>query len=154
MRYASTAAQMRALDAAVIQRLGLPGIALMELASRGVAERIVAFHRAEAARGVVVACGGGNNGGDGWGVARWLAAWGLPVAVWSLVEPKPGTDAAIMRSVALAMGLREVGGPEGAALVVDALFGTGLDRDLADPFAAAIDRIAAHGAPVVAVDLP
>ncbi|MEQ1568140.1 MAG: NAD(P)H-hydrate epimerase, partial [Myxococcota bacterium] len=150
----STAAQMRALDAAVIDGLGLPGVALMELASRGVVEQIERHHRADAARGVVVVTGPGNNGGDGWAIARWLAAGGFPVRVWSVGEPKAGTDAAVMASVARRMGLPEQRGVDGARLVVDAVFGTGLDRPPTGPYADAIDAIDAAGVPVVAVDVP
>jgi NAD(P)H-hydrate epimerase len=154
MRYACTAAQMRGLDAAVVQGLGLPGIALMEVASRGVADAIVARHADDAAWGVVVVTGPGNNGGDGWAVARWLYARGVPVAVWSLAEPKAGTDAAIMRQVAAKVGIRVVDGVGGCGLVVDALFGTGFDREMGEPFASAVDAVNACGRPVVAVDLP
>lgn len=157
MRYACTAHQAQALDQAVISGLGLPGIALMELAARGVADAVRAHHAAAAAAGVVVACGPGNNGGDGWAVARWLRGWGLPVAVWELGEPKPGTDASIERAVALKAGVDRVSGLGSARLVVDALFGTGLARGVGPPYDAAVGAIVdarARGATVVAVDLP
>ncbi|MEZ4241683.1 MAG: NAD(P)H-hydrate epimerase [Myxococcota bacterium] len=154
MRYASTAEQVRALDAAVIEGLGLPGVALMELAAHGVAERIRAHHAEEAARGVVVACGPGNNGGDGWAVARWLRAWGFPAAVWPLGAPKPGTDAHVMQEVARKAGVPERSEAGDAGLLVDAVFGTGLARDVGGRFADAVAAMNAHPAPVVAVDLP
>ncbi|MEQ1504105.1 MAG: NAD(P)H-hydrate epimerase, partial [Myxococcota bacterium] len=154
MRFASTAAQMRALDRAVIEGLGLPGIALMELAAGGVARVIRDHHGDDAARGTAVVCGPGNNGGDGWAVARWLHGWGLPVWVWAVGAPSDGTDAAIERTVARAAGVPERVGVDGAGLVVDAVFGTGLVRAVTDPYAAALTAIAACGAPIVAVDLP
>jgi hydroxyethylthiazole kinase-like uncharacterized protein yjeF len=156
MRLLSTSSQMRQLDEHVIRKLGLPGIALMELAAKGVADAVRQHHAEQARRGVVVVCGPGNNGGDGWAVARWLAQWGYPVVIWSPAPPKPGTDAAVMREVALRQGLREVSGLGLAGLVVDALFGTGLTygRELAEPFAGAVDAIAASDAAVVSVDVP
>lgn len=154
MRFASTAVQMRELDRRVIEGLGLPGVALMELAARGVADVVRAHHATDATRGVTIVCGPGNNGGDGWAVARWLRAHGVAVSVWSVGEPRSGTDAAIMRNVARAMGIREVQGVDGAGLVIDAVFGTGLVRDVEEPYAGAIAKIDRCGAPVVAIDVP
>lgn len=154
MRYACTAAQMRERDRRVIGGLGLPGIALMELAVKGVVDVVSAHHAREGQRGVVVVAGPGNNGGDGWAVARWLVARGWPVSVWSVAEPRAGTDAAIMRAVARAMGIREVGSVAGAGLVIDAVFGTGLVRDVEEPYASAITAMNDAGVPVVAIDLP
>lgn len=145
------AATIRAADRAVIEGLGVPGAALMEVASRGVAAVVRA--RPEAAGGVVVVCGAGNNGGDGYAAARWLAGWGLPVRIVSLSADRLRGDAATMRAAALAMGVPEVG-PEAlddAGLIVDAIFGNGLDRPITGAVA---DVIARMRAPVVAVDLP
>src|SRR5690606_28328445 len=67
--------------------LGLPTVALMEVASLRVAECVRRrLPRPDAQ--VVVLAGGGNNGGDGWGAARWLHGWGVPVRVWALREPR------------------------------------------------------------------
>ena len=153
MRRVCTAEQVRALDHAVIHGLGVPGAALMETASRGVALAIRRHHLDAARRGTVVVCGGGNNGGDGYAVARWLHGWGIDTAIWSL-SPRSSGDAAPMRAAALALGIPEVEGVEGAGLVVDAIFGTGLTRDVSGEPAGAIRAITACGSPVVAVDLP
>ncbi|MBX2797978.1 MAG: NAD(P)H-hydrate dehydratase [Myxococcales bacterium] len=149
----SSAAQVRELDRRMIEDVGLPGIALMEVASLGVARSILAQHRARAARGTVVACGAGNNGGDGWAVARWLAHWGLPVKVWPVAPPKTA-DARIMADVARKLGVGEVSGPGDASLLVDAVFGTGLSRPVEGRAAEALAQIRDHGAPVVALDVP
>lgn len=147
------AAQVRELDRRVIEDLGIPGVALMELASRGVAEAVRDRFGAAARRGVVVVCGPGNNGGDGWGAARWLRGWGFPVSVVA-VGPAPRGDAATQRAAALRSGVAETDRLDGAGVVVDALFGTGLARDVDGDAAAWIAAMDRHGAPVVAVDLP
>jgi hydroxyethylthiazole kinase-like uncharacterized protein yjeF len=153
MRPVGTAAEVRALDAALIDGLGLPGVAVMEQAARGAADVIRAHHADAARRGVVVVCGPGNNGGDGWGVARWLAGWGFPVAVWPVAQSWTG-DANVLRGVAKKAGVREVDGLGDAGLVVDAVFGTGLTRPVEGRYADVLRAIDAHPAPVVALDLP
>ncbi|MCB9687005.1 MAG: NAD(P)H-hydrate dehydratase [Alphaproteobacteria bacterium] len=153
MRFVSTAAQSRELDRRVIEGLQLPGIALMELAARGVADAILAHHADAARRGTVVACGPGNNGGDGYAVARWLKGWGLPVSVVALGLPRAGSDAELMAECARAAGVDVLDAVEGApGLWVDALFGTGLGRDLNAEARALVQAM--RGSPVVAVDLP
>lgn len=148
------AAGCRALDAAVIDGLGVPGVALMEVASRGVALAVLERFAQPASRGVLVVCGPGNNGGDGWGAARWLHRRGVPVRVWAVGGEARG-DAAVMRSAAIRAGVSEVSGPEGqVGLVLDAVFGTGLARDVGEPYASALRVVAALDVPRVAVDLP
>ena len=141
-----------------IEELGLPGLILMENAARGVAE--VALSLRNLAPGpIVVACGPGNNGGDGFAVARHLTNEGL--AVGMLVVPAPGdyaagSDAAINLEASRAMGIPLVTAAAltPASLIVDALFGTGLDREVREPYAGLIRRINATGAPVLAIDIP
>ncbi len=147
----STAAQIRELDRRAIADLGVPGASLMELAARGVADLV----RSRVGSGSVgILAGPGNNGGDGWAVARWLATWGIPVRVVHLGEPGPG-DARTMREITGRMRIPEEpwsGALPAADLWVDALFGTGLARPLAGDAAAAVAALA--GRRVVAVDLP
>lgn len=141
-------------DQHCMRDLGIAGIALMERAARGCAELALAM----AATGqVVVACGPGQNGGDGYAIARMLNEAGRAVTVVALGAPRAGTDAAAMRArlagvpvLPFARGL-EVGRP---ALVVDALFGTGLDRRLEGDALDAVRWINALAAPVLSVDLP
>ena len=153
------AATMRALDRHTISVLGVPGELLMESAGRAVAEAVLA-ERADGAGPVLIVCGAGNNGGDGFVVARHLQLLGVPVRV-SLVgeRRKLRGDAASNATrleklgVAIATGALRTAN---AAVIVDALFGTGLDRVIRGAPAAAIRRInaARPGARVVAVDLP
>lgn len=156
---ALTRAQAREHDRRCIEALGIPGVVLMENAARGCAELAMRMlPRARAGR-VCVACGPGQNGGDGYAIARHLANAGHAVTIAFLGEPAVGGDAAVMRGVARAMGLpmRSIDAPDGLPgcdLVVDALFGTGLDRPLQGDALAAVRAVNATGAPVLSVDLP
>jgi NAD(P)H-hydrate epimerase len=153
-----TAAEMRALDRHTIETLGVPGELLMELAGAAGARE------AEALRGgagcIFVACGAGHNGGDGTVAARHLHLRGVPVRLWPLGDPgRWRGDAAANWRRAVAVGVPVetpwAGLPAGS-VVVDALFGTGLAREVAGEAAEWIQRIDAErpGCRVLAVDLP
>jgi len=149
-------AQMRAVEAAAMAR-GLAGAALMEAAGKGVADAVTKTVRPEALQGpVVVLCGPGNNGGDGLVAARLLAAAGRPVRVGLLGEKQSlKGDARLMAD--LYEGEIAPLGPalvEGAGLVVDALFGTGLARPLEGAAAETVAAANASPAPTLAVDIP
>jgi NAD(P)H-hydrate epimerase len=154
------AAAMRALDRHTIETLGVPGALLMESAGRAIAEVALAERAAAGGGAVLVVCGAGNNGGDGLVAARHLALLGVPVRAALIADPrKLATDAAANLARARAAGVQiETGAlrTAGAAVIVDALFGTGLARAVTGAPAAAIRRIAAArpAARVVAVDLP
>jgi len=136
---------------------GVSGVALMEKAGRAVAEAIRARWSPAAIGGaVVVLCGPGNNGGDGFVVARLLAAAGWPVRLGLLGErSRLAGDAAHHAArwegpvEPLSTGLLP-----GAGLVVDALFGAGLTRPLEGTAAAVLTAAAEAGLPLVAVDVP
>jgi NAD(P)H-hydrate epimerase len=157
--------QARALDRRAIEEFGVPGVVLMENAGRGAAELL----RALGIRGMVaICCGGGNNGGDGFVIARHLHNKQVPVRVLLFGRPEELTgDAAINYHVIARLGLPiavSAGNQvEGDALqrelkraewVVDALFGTGLTGPVRAPFDAVIAAINAAGAKVLAVDIP
>ncbi|MGQ0485799.1 MAG: NAD(P)H-hydrate dehydratase [Hyphomicrobiales bacterium] len=142
-----TPAEMYRADA-LAAAAGVPSLTLMENAGRAVAEEIV---RRYGARATLVLCGPGNNGGDGFVVARTLKRWGWQVAV-ALLGDSAGRkgDAAAMAAKwdgTVATGIDV----SGAALIVDALFGAGLSRDFPQDLAAAINGA---DVPVVAVDVP
>ena len=153
MKWVSSADQVRELDRRTIEDVGVPGVALMELASAAVARSIRDHHASEAVNGVVVVCGAGNNGGDGYAVARWLHGWGFPVRLLSLKLDSRG-DAAVMRAACAKLGIPEVEELGVCGLIVDAVFGTGLGRPVKGDARDLLERVAAHPAPVVAVDLP
>lgn len=163
---------MRALDRRAIAELGIAGPTLMENAGRGAAAAIRAFLRARGrpVRGLeaVIVCGKGNNGGDGFVVARVLAGWGARVRVFLIGRAADvSADAASKLQRLSSARLRPVevtdsGGSArlkdalaaSCALVVDALLGTGASGAPAGLVADAIARINECGAPVVALDLP
>ncbi len=157
-----TAAQAAARDRAAIAA-GTPSPVLMDRAGTGTAAEIERRLGPVAGRRVLVLCGPGNNGGDGWVVARELGRAGASVAVCEAVAAKTA-DAREARARARAEGggrLREIPLGDAAAapceLVVDALLGTGTTGAPRGGIAKAAAIAAAHraaGAPLVAVDLP
>ncbi len=151
-----SAAEVRELDRAAIER-GVPGYELM---CRAGAATVGVLRRTwPAAPHIAVLVGAGNNGGDGYVIARLLANQGLRVGLWTLADPdKLQGDAARARDDALALGLAtRPFGPEalkGADVVVDALLGTGLERPVTGPWADAIAAVNDSAVPVLAVDIP
>lgn len=126
----------------------VPVATLMENAGRAVAR---AIRRYERPARVLVLCGPGNNGGDGYVAARYLAGMGWPVAVAELAPPRADTDAG--RASAAYVGPRVPFAPAEAAraeLVVDAVFGAGLSRDVGGLVAETL----AAARRIVAVDTP
>ena len=90
-----TASEMRALDEATIRGLGVPGVVLMESAGRAVVE-VIAARGPVSGRRMVVVCGAGNNGGDGFVIARHLHHRGALVTVLLVAgEPRPEGDARV-----------------------------------------------------------
>ncbi|HEV2532909.1 NAD(P)H-hydrate dehydratase [Phenylobacterium sp.] len=143
-----TVAETAQADKAAIAA-GTPGSVLMERAGTAVADAVAAHFRPQ---DVIVACGPGNNGGDGYVAARVLKARGWPVQVRALGEPTT-EDAKAAR--ALWDGLvGPLDGGFGEAVVVDAMFGAGLSRPLQGAAAAAAQAMAQVSEKVVAVDVP
>lgn len=145
-------AEMYRADSAAIAS-GVPGIDLMERAGAGIAQAILARWTR---RPVAVLCGPGNNGGDGFVVARLLAERGWPVRLALLgardvlkgdaaLAAKRWTDTAEALTPAAL---------DGAGLIVDALFGAGLARPLEGEAAAVAETANLTGLPIVAVDVP
>jgi NAD(P)H-hydrate epimerase len=160
-----TREQARDLDRRAMDEFGVPGVVLMENAGRGMAELL----RALGVRGrVVVCCGKGNNGGDGFVIARHLDNAGVPVRVLLFADPAGlSGDAAVNHRILAASGvpLEVFAGPDldedrlrrelaGADWVVDALFGSGLRGPVQAPFDRVIAAVNAAGARVLAVDIP
>ena len=155
---------MRALDRWTIEH-GTPGHVLMERAGAGAARALC--ERLHRPRGpVVVVCGRGNNGGDGFVVARHLRRARVPVEVWLAARPEEvrGDAARMLAAWRRARGaVHALAAPAHvealarrlarAAAVVDALFGTGLNAPVTGVASAAIAAINAAGAPVLAVDI-
>ena len=147
-----TVEQVRAADKAAIAA-GTPGLELMLRAGRAVAMEIGARWTP---RPVLVMCGPGANGGDGYVAARTLQDAGWPVRVAGLVQPSALSGDPAMAADEWAGPVENLGGKvfEGAGLIVDALFGAGLDRPLEARVQSVIRAAERTGAPIVSIDLP
>ncbi|MGA9753828.1 MAG: NAD(P)H-hydrate dehydratase [Desulfobaccales bacterium] len=161
-----TASQMRELDRRAIQDLGIPSLVLMENAGR-TTYQILRREFPNLPGEVAVLAGRGNNGGDGFVVARYLANAGVPVAVF-LLGPRNqvGGDARVNLDILAHLGIAVeevlteahlnpvIHRLAKAGLIVDALLGTGLNSPVKGLMAALIERLNHLRAPVLAVDIP
>jgi len=163
-----SAAEMRAIDRATSERFGVPSPTLMESAGSAVARFILSHYPQSGRIGVV--CGKGNNGGDGFVVARKLAETGRAARVLLLADPgELRGDAAAMFEKMTSARMKvaplvvrdpaELHSPDAAEifasdLIVDAVLGTGFRPPVSPLYAAAISKMNASGVPVVAVDIP
>ena len=133
---------------------GTPGTVLMERAGRAVADAVAVRHRVGGR--VVVVAGPGNNGGDGFVAARVLVERGFRVQVLLVGDRSRirGDAAEALARWGGELAAAEPGLLDDPDVVVDALFGAGLDRPVEGPAAAMIGAMNAAGCPIVAVDLP
>ena len=160
--YACTPHQMRAMDLRAVQEYGIPSLLLMENAGAAVARRVEALlAEAGAPRGpVLLLCGGGNNGGDGFVAARRLRNRGIPVTcLLAAARERVQGDARLNLEL-----LERLGVPveselatvlrRPSAVAVDALLGTGFRGEPRGPIAEAITALHAGDWPILAVDVP
>lgn len=171
--------EVRAFDSWAINTLGIPGMVLMENAGRSCAElikdklKVVAGPKAcppySLGRRVCIFCGTGNNGGDGYVIARHLINSGFKVVVVVCGDRnKIKGDARLnldilerlgQRIEQLNLGAGDIGGQVGAFaadadMLVDSLFGTGLSGQLSGEYRQLIESINAQNCPILAVDIP
>src|SRR5262245_8323979 len=161
-----TAAQMREMDRLTIQKHGVPSLTLMERAGEGIAQAILERFARNAKKGVLVVAGKGNNGGDGFVVARLLKKRRIPSEVALLArQDELSSDAAhnLRAFLKLKGKVTEISASglellsqriSKNALIVDAILGTGMKNEVVGLFGEAITMINASGLPVVAVDIP
>ena len=158
-----TGTQMAAIDRAAIDEHGISGIELMERAGFRVVETIRSQWEGLEGLEIAVVCGKGNNGGDGFVIARLLQEAGVPVRAYTTCDPVALTpDAAHHYALLGASGASVQGFPRGNAadlfaecdLVVDCLLGTGLRGAARDDAARIIESINDSGRPVLCVDMP
>ncbi|MBS1955478.1 MAG: NAD(P)H-hydrate dehydratase [Cyanobacteria bacterium SZAS-4] len=162
-----TTSQIRKLEADWIEKCGHNwSQVLMEVAGRGAAKIALKMWELDPGE-VFILCGRGNNGGDGMVIGRYLTLWGVPVSVW-LVSKDDSTELEMSsqesqtnRTILESLGVEVTVSNESpqqammeATLIVDALFGTGLDRDLDGTFRTAVDAINRSGKSVISVDMP
>jgi NAD(P)H-hydrate epimerase len=166
MDYLVSALEMRELDRQTIEDLHIPGRTLMEVAGRGVA--MACMRRASPPASIAVACGTGNNGGDGLVVARVLADQGYDAQVFifgdktkikadaaSALDPIERLRSESIHVVSDAKGIFEFASfLDSCALAVDALLGTGLAKDIRGLLGDAIEALNEADCPVIAVDIP
>jgi NAD(P)H-hydrate epimerase len=152
-----SAGQVRAMDRYAIERLGVAGYTLMTRAGEAALDLL--GESWPSARRLVVLCGAGNNGGDGYVLARLARAAGLSVSTAALAAAE-GLNGDAARAYADFSAAGGIAGPfnrailEDCDVVVDALLGTGLDRAVAGPLAECIEAVNACGKPVLSLDLP
>ena len=160
-------AQMREADRRTIEEIGIPSLVLMENAGRQVVAAMEAIHGDLQEHQVAVLCGRGNNGGDGFVVARTLLQRGVDVSVFVLgaIADVRG-DARINLEILGRLGLTTVEVADSQAwelhfsevsnctLIVDAIFGTGLNAPLTGLLETVVADVNGSGIPVVAIDLP
>ncbi len=151
------AAEVRALERMAIETLSIEGIELMNRAGAAAFAALRACW--PAAKRVTVVCGGGNNGGDGFVLARLADEAKLQVSVVMLVKAASLKDEAKLAYDAMvAVGVEAVGGEAlslvDADVVVDALLGTGLDREVTGRWRETISMINTAPVPVFSIDIP
>ena len=157
-----TAEEMRRIDRDTIDEFGIPARVLMERAGSSVADRILEIY---GRRKVIVVCGSGNNGGDGMVAARILHDEGWDVSVFLASDPnKLKGDALLQYQAALRFGVpvkkaamliehaSELLRPH--TIIIDALFGTGLSKEIRGTYSELINVLNKSGLPIVAVDIP
>ncbi|HSL47913.1 MAG TPA: NAD(P)H-hydrate epimerase, partial [Candidatus Deferrimicrobiaceae bacterium] len=162
-----TAAEMRALDARAIRELGIPGPRLMEHAGSAAAASIGRRLAPLRGKSVVIVCGKGNNGGDGFVAARTLQQRGFDVSVFVIggvaeVKGDARTNLEILGRIGQPVvevadeTAWELHGAEITShdLIVDALFGTGLTTPLSGFYETVVADINEAGVPIVSIDIP
>jgi NAD(P)H-hydrate epimerase len=165
----TTAKEMQHIDHTTIEKYGLAGTVLMERAGLGVVEAINEIYFSPedgpVRRTIVVLCGGGNNGGDGFVIARELHNEGKHVEVYLFVKPaalkgdaKINYDAARKSGVSIYAANRFISNYSSRVrrhcLIVDALLGTGLSKGVREPVAGIIKQVNEMSCPVISVDIP
>ena len=161
--------EVRAFDAWAINTLGIPGVALMENAGRSCAELLIDKLEGVSEPKVCIFCGAGNNGGDGYVIARHLINRGIKVTVvvcgdYNKIKGDAKTNLDILERMGRSIERlnpsdNDVAGrvahfSAGANAIVDALFGTGLKGQLSDEYKRLIENINSCNIPVLAVDIP
>jgi NAD(P)H-hydrate epimerase len=144
-----------AADRHTITTLGVPSVVLMERAALATSHEVVLL-RERSSLPVVVVAGPGNNGGDGFAVARQLHGWGVQVVAWPSTPMRNETCEAqleLARACGVAIAVRIDALPR-RAIVVDALLGTGSKGAPRGPIAAALAGLSAIAGPRVAIDVP
>lgn len=156
-----TGLQMQTIDRKAVRTYKIPSIVLMENAGSGAAQEIFRALKKTGAPSIVIVCGPGNNGGDGFVAARQLRVLGFEPRVFVLGKrEKLKGDAAVNYEILKALKVRiRFSRPTAAELkradgVVDAIFGVGLTREITGVFKNVIEDINRYASKVFALDIP
>ncbi|MCK4404260.1 MAG: NAD(P)H-hydrate dehydratase [candidate division Zixibacteria bacterium] len=158
-----TSSQMKNIDKKTIEGLGIPGLELMEKAGRGTAQVVRQMLADPENKAVIIFCGRGNNGGDGFVVGRYLSQWGAQVEFFLTAkknevkgDAKTNLDKAVDLDLPIVEVLKkdEIPSRIKADLIVDALFGTGFVGEIKGYMKDIIEKINSSKIPVLSVDIP
>lgn len=160
-----TVQQIQKLDKIAIEKIGIPSLALMENAGRCVAQEVLKRIQKVKRPRVCIICGVGNNAGDGFVAARHLINAGVDVKIFLIGQGRAlKRDAAVNYRIlknlnypiknAGTKNFAPLGDIAKAHVVVDAIFGVGLNREVLDPFRSVIEAVNQAGKRVIAVDIP
>lgn len=151
--------EMQELDRKAIAEIGIPSIVLMENAGRRVAEAAIDMLAGVQGKKVAIFCGTGNNGGDGFVAARYLAGKGIEISVYivgdsSRIKNDPLINLDILKKIGVRIA--EISEPvevEGD-IIIDAIFGIGLKGEVKEPARSIIKELNKKDLPVIAIDVP
>ncbi len=165
-----TADAMRTADRFTIEEFGIPGFTLMESAGRCAADAIERAYGPVTGKRVACLCGKGNNGGDGFVVARVLLARGARLQVYTTgdageMREEAAQNLRLLEKLAARLpdhmlalhrftGIRQLAAAAAPDLYVDALLGTGLTKELREPIRSLVDWLNTQPQPCIALDLP
>ena len=161
-----TAHTMQEIDKQAIEEFGIPGLTLMENAGRCCVEEIIAEFGLKGSNRAVILAGKGNNGGDGYVIARLLSQKGWSVKVFIIAEREQISGDAAVNLDKLPPNMINYCPHEGqlpdlhmeeifqADVIVDAMLGTGLRSDVAGVYLEVIQLVNASGRPILSVDIP
>ncbi len=155
MKKLVTALQAKKIDKHTIENIGIPGVVLMERAAVATVHHIekIASHKDN----ILCVCGVGNNGGDGIAIARILHQRGYQVAYTMIGNLEKATkDNEKQREIAKGLGVKEVNNNcySEYTIIIDAIFGVGLTRDIEGNYKKCVEDINESPAKVIAVDIP
>ncbi len=155
MNYLLTGKQMREADKYTIEQIGIPSLVLMERASMGVADEIM--KRFSVKQKVLIVCGSGNNGGDGYAIARLLHLKGHDVSIYFTGnEQSRSEENLLQKQICEYYQIRTVNtlSNQEYTIIVDAIFGTGLSRNVSGTYKDTIEELNQMQGFKVAVDIP
>ena len=148
---------VRNLDRDAIEHYGMQGIMLMENAARGAVDVILDAYSPDELHNIIIVCGAGNNGGDGYAIARLLHNRECSVTI-APIAPPTAPDAKTNANIAKTIGIPFVQYRadlfEHATLIIDAVFGTGIDQEIRGTALSIIASLQQCSAKIISIDIP